>query len=75
MNMPPARANIQRLTDPIFPTQTPTIIPNKQRNEDTQLYITACFTDIPARNNTAKSPARFKRNSYGRTSSEVMNVC
>ena len=40
----------------MLPAHTPTTIPTKQRIEDTQLYIKAFFTDIPARNNTAKSP-------------------
>ena len=62
MNIPAASAKIQRLTDPMLPAQTPTIIPIKHNIDDTQLYISAFFTDIPARNNTAKSPTISKEN-------------
>ena len=55
-NMPPTMANIHNEADVMFPMATPISIPKKQSMEDIQLYIIACFADIPALNNTAKSP-------------------
>ena len=56
MKVPAVKANIHKLAELMFPRIIPKNIPRKQSTEDTMLYVRACFTDIPARNNTAKSP-------------------
>ncbi len=60
MNIPAPSAKIQRLAEPMLPAHTPTIIPMRQSTEETQLYISAFRTDMPALSSTAKSPVEQK---------------
>ena len=55
-NMPATPEKIQTLALWMLPMATPISMPMKARMEETQLYTMACFTVIPARSNTAKSP-------------------
>ena len=50
------RAKIQVVADDTFPAPTPTTIPSRHKSDDTQLYTSACFADMPALSNIAKSP-------------------
>ena len=56
--MPATPANIHKLAPCILPMNTPITIPRKARTDETELYTRACLIDIPALNNTAKSPER-----------------
>ena len=59
-NIPAIPKNNHWLISPILPKAKPMNMPIRDRSEERQLYNTACFTDIPFFNNTAKSPETVK---------------
>lgn len=69
--MPPTPANTQSEALRMLPMATPISIPMKHKMDETQLYTMACFTDIPARSNTAKSPGNKQNKTFQVTHSEV----